>query len=191
MCSEPAWRFGHMVKWARIWLAVSRAPQRRPNSIHGRDGRPRLAFESSLACARRQSLPPVRAYCEMRAHLAGRELAPQSEPHFIRGPGGRPRLTFKPPSSVRGVGRYRPLQANGEVRAHLANRKIGVAAPAAQYSPPRWTCPLRLRVPPPAAHVVRGCRTLRASSASCEVRAHLASGKPSAATPTAFHPRPG
>ena len=76
--------------------------------------------------------------------------------------------------------------ALGEVRPRLARRERCAAAPTHSIR-----CPAGIHAwlasSPSSVHVVGGCLPLRAH---CEVRAHLALGKLSAATPTAFHPRP-
>ena len=102
--------------------------------------------------------------------------APQHQPHCIRRPGGRPRLAFE---FLHVAGGRWPLSAYGEVRVLLCPMNS---------APQRWPHSV-------SAWARSGSRqNASASGLPCcaaigEVRAQLAPGKLSAATPTAFHPR--
>ena len=61
------------------------------------------------------------------------------------------------------------------------------ASPAAEHLRSGGRPHLACEILPSSLHVAGGRRPFRAY---CEVRAHIASGKLIAATPTAFHPRP-
>jgi len=86
MSSEAAGRLGHMVKCVRDWLAVRPALRPQPHLIR--------AIVGVLAWLSVPSSPvpvfggcrPLRAYGQVRAHLAPGELAQQVRPHLIRGP---------------------------------------------------------------------------------------------------------
>jgi hypothetical protein len=91
---------------------------------------------------------------------------------------------FKPSAVpvVRGCRRF----GHGVKCTRIWRHKLLAATPTAWHPRPRRPSTLNLQGPPSSLHVAGGCRPLRAH---CEVRAHIAPGKLSAATPAAFHPR--
>jgi hypothetical protein len=77
-CSEPAGRFGHMVKCP---LAVSRTPQPQPHFIRGPAGRPRFTFK--LLPRRTGSIAgALRRYGCGRFGVRGRLRGPREGPHL-------------------------------------------------------------------------------------------------------------
>jgi len=148
------------VNSARLQLAVSRVPQRRPNSIRGPGGFSTLTFKflprrapcseaagrfgRLVKCARNLAIGEVGAttpngmfiratIAEMRVHLARRESGAAASAAQHSRSRWAATLGFQaPPSSVQVVGGRRPV---GEMRPHPARRESRAAAPAAQ---PRW-----------------------------------------------------
>jgi hypothetical protein len=118
-CSEPAGRFGHMVKCP---LAVSRTPQPQPHFIRGPAGRPRLTFKaprrrasSTLhvgGCCR-----PLRAIGEVRAHIAPSELFAATPTAFHPPAAG---VHASPPSSYLGGQAQSPEPSEGMGAGDLA-----------------------------------------------------------------------
>jgi hypothetical protein len=103
---------------------------------------------------------------------------------------GESALNLQAPSSSVYVARGPPLPlgAYGEVCAHIAPGKLSAATPAAFHPRSRRPSTLNLQGPASSLHVARGPPL--PLGAYGEVCAHIAPGKLSATTPTAFHPRP-
>ncbi len=126
---------------------------------------------------------PVGTGYQMRAPFSLCPKRPAGSPHLDRGEEAPPKAKRGRPQGPRGASRFG--QHFVAKCAHPARRGPGAAAPAAQHSPPGG-CP-RLAFELPSVPVLGTCRPLRAYG---EVRAHIAPGKLSAATPTAGHARP-